>query len=75
VSLLRGTDWIFKYEFVEYSSTDNLHEQTYLEIVRNHVTKIPFKFYFTNQFSDNEQIKPLGQLHTITTNITPTLPT
>jgi len=36
-----------------------------MEIVRSHVTKIPFKLYITYLFSDNEQIKPLGQLHTI----------
>jgi hypothetical protein len=40
--------------------TDILHEQTAMETVGGYVTRTASKFYFKNQFSDNEQIRQLG---------------
>ena len=39
---------------------DTLHEQTCKKSVNSYVTKTAFN-YFKNQFSDNEQVRQLGQ--------------
>jgi hypothetical protein len=40
---------------------DTLHRQAAMETVSSYVTRIASKFCFKIQFSDNEQIRPLGQ--------------
>jgi hypothetical protein len=40
---------------------DTLHEQTGMETITNHVRKLAQKLYFKIQFSDNSQIRQLGQ--------------
>jgi hypothetical protein len=64
VCLLRGTDWIFNYNLGKSSSTGTLHEQAATEAVRSHVTAAS-KLHFKNYFSDNAQIRQLGQLYPI----------
>jgi len=54
--------------------TWKLSEVIIVIIVISPVTKIPFKLYSTYQFSDNEQIKTLGQLQTIYDKYNPLYP-
>jgi hypothetical protein len=41
--------------------TDILHEQTAMETIKNHVRELAQKLYIKSQFSDNSQIRQLGQ--------------
>ena len=51
-------------KFPRVTLIDTLYERTGTECVSSYVTRTAKKLYFTNQFSDKEQIRQLGQFNT-----------
>jgi hypothetical protein len=43
------------------TSIEILHEQTGMETIKSHVRKLAGKLYFKSQYSENAQIRQLGQ--------------
>jgi hypothetical protein len=48
-------------ELPRVTSIEILHDQTGMETIKSHVRKLAAKLYFKSQYSENAQIRQLGQ--------------